>query len=249
MDIGDANLFYEEIGCGEPVLFLHSGYSRGILAFSGQIQPFYAEGYRGIYPDFRGHGRTVSDSLYWDSDLLAQDMLRFMVGLGLEQVHLVGYSTGGGVAYYLAARHPERIKTIITIGNGGSINDEGAEDYLPEALIRDGQWDFIEKNKQLHKDAHRGNWQEYCRMEVEDWKHHPKLSEEEWRRITMPMLLIAGDNDHYASRESLEAICSRCPQAQIYIAEGCGHGAHMPAQDAQGINRIMLDFLKQNKGK
>ena len=42
----DVNLYYEEIGYGEPVLFLHSGYSRGILAFSGQIQPFYAAGYR-----------------------------------------------------------------------------------------------------------------------------------------------------------------------------------------------------------
>lgn len=40
IDLGELQLFYEEIGYGEPVLFLHSGYSRGILAFSGQLQPF-----------------------------------------------------------------------------------------------------------------------------------------------------------------------------------------------------------------
>ena len=56
--INDLNLYYEEVGSGEPILFLHSGYSRGILAFSGQIQPFYSAGYQCILPDFRGHGRT-----------------------------------------------------------------------------------------------------------------------------------------------------------------------------------------------
>lgn len=52
--INDLDIFYEEIGWGEPILFLHSGYSRGVLAFSGQIQPFYAAGYRCLYPDYRG---------------------------------------------------------------------------------------------------------------------------------------------------------------------------------------------------
>ena len=54
IDLGELQLFYEEIGYGEPVLFLHSGYSRGILAFSGQLQPFYAAGYRCFYPDLQG---------------------------------------------------------------------------------------------------------------------------------------------------------------------------------------------------
>lgn len=40
IDLGELQLFYEEIGYGEPVLFLHSGYSRGILAFSGQLSLF-----------------------------------------------------------------------------------------------------------------------------------------------------------------------------------------------------------------
>lgn len=44
IDLGELQLFYEEIGYGEPVLFLHSGYSRGILAFSGQLQPFLCGG-------------------------------------------------------------------------------------------------------------------------------------------------------------------------------------------------------------
>ncbi len=38
--LNDLNMFYEEFGKGETVLFLHSHFSRGLLAFSGQILPF-----------------------------------------------------------------------------------------------------------------------------------------------------------------------------------------------------------------
>ena len=34
--LNDLNMFYEEFGRGETVLFLHSHFSRGLLAFSGQ---------------------------------------------------------------------------------------------------------------------------------------------------------------------------------------------------------------------
>lgn len=54
IDLGELQLFYEEIGYGEPVLFLHSGYSRGILAFSGQLQPFLCGGIPLLLSGFQG---------------------------------------------------------------------------------------------------------------------------------------------------------------------------------------------------
>lgn len=38
--LSDVNIYYEEFGKGETVLFLHSHFSRALLAFSGQILPF-----------------------------------------------------------------------------------------------------------------------------------------------------------------------------------------------------------------
>lgn len=61
-ELNGLNVFYEEFGRGETVLFLHSHFSRGLLAFSGQILPFSGQ-YRCLYPDFRGHGRTTCDDL------------------------------------------------------------------------------------------------------------------------------------------------------------------------------------------
>lgn len=55
------------------MLFLHSHFSRRLLAFSAQIQPFSGK-YRCLYPDFRGHGRTRCGSLAWNSCMITDDM-------------------------------------------------------------------------------------------------------------------------------------------------------------------------------
>ena len=87
--LNDLNMFYEEFGRGETVLFLHSHFSRGLLAFSGQILPFSGR-YRCLYPDFRGHGRTTCDDLTWNSRMIADDMALFLDKLGISQAHLIG---------------------------------------------------------------------------------------------------------------------------------------------------------------
>ena len=76
----DLELYYEEFGRGEALLFLHSHFSRGLLAFSAQILPFSGK-YRCLYPDFRGHGRTRCDSLEWNSRMIADAMADFMDAL------------------------------------------------------------------------------------------------------------------------------------------------------------------------
>ena len=239
-------MFYEEIGCGEPILFLHSAYSRGILAFSGQIQPFYAAGYKCFFPDFRGHGHTKCESLSWDSSLIAEDMISFLNSKNIEKVHLIGYSTGGGVAYYMASRYPERVQSIISIGNGGIINSDGSDNFLPEALLKKGSYTFIENVKQIHSDAHGGNWQEYLKQEVNDWNKHPSLDNQDWLKITMPMLLIAGENDHFSTKDQLINIKEKCPQAEIFIVKGCGHRPHFPNEECKSVNEKMITFLKRH---
>lgn len=246
LKVGDLSIYYEEIGTGEPVLFLHSAYSRGILAFCGQIQPFYSAGWHCYYPDLRGHGRTRCQDLTWDSARIAEDMVAFMDELNIDKANLVGYSTGGGIAYYMAARHPERVRSLVTIGNGGFVDAAGAGDYTPEALLARGETEFIEKMKALHADAHQSDWEEYLWQEVKDWRSHPALSDEEWKKVTMPMLLVAGEQDSFASAKNLEKIRQRCPQAQIFIVEGCGHRPHFPHEKVQKVNEKMLEFLREN---
>ncbi|WP_081757150.1 alpha/beta fold hydrolase [Gorillibacterium massiliense] len=241
--VGDCSVFYEDIGIGEPILFLHSGYSRGIVAFGGQIQPFFHT-YRCLLPDFRGHGRTKSACLDWDTPSIAEDMAGFLQALGIEKAHLIGYSLGGGVALHLAAKYPERVRSIVTIGCGGVADPVGADDYEPEALLRDGQTAFIERIKRLHAEAHGGDWQHHMRQSTRDWRLYPHLSEKGWLRLTMPMFCIAGEHDPFASEERLLAIQIRCPQANRWIVPDCGHRPHMPTDSVKEVNIRILEFLE-----
>ena len=242
--VKDCNIYYEDIGTGEPILFLHSGYSRGIIAFGGQIQPFFHT-YRCLLPDFRGHGRTTSESKDWDTPLIAEDMADFLQAMGIRKAHLLGYSLGGGVALHLASKHPELVKSIITIGCSGQADPAGSEDFEPESLIKNHQDAVIERMKSLHMDAHGGDWQHHMRMSVRDWRLYPSLSDGDWSKLTMPMLLIGGENDSFASPAKLAYMQSKCPQAETFSVPGGGHRPHMPTEQVKMVNERMLDFLKR----
>ena len=240
--IGDCSIYYEDIGIGDPVLFLHSGYSRGIIAFSGQIQPFFHT-YRCLLPDFRGHGRTRSVNKEWSTPAIAKDMTGFITEMNLGKVHLVGHSLGGGVALHLASKHPEMIRSITTIGCSGFADSPGADDYETETLIKNGQSELIELMKTIHNDAHGGDWQNFMRQSTLDWRRYPGITGEDWAKLTMPMLLIGGEKDTFASEENMLIMQALCTQAEIWIVPGGSHRPHMPMEQGKAVNERILAFL------
>lgn len=242
-EMPDLSLYYEDVGNGFPVLFLHSAYSRGILAFSGQIQPF-SHAYHGYYPDFRGHGRTRSDAPEWNTPMIAQDMAAFMQAQGIAQAHLVGYSLGGGVALYLAAERPDLVRSIITIGCGGVANAEGSDAYEPEAIEAAGNTALMDRIQAMHGEASGGDWRIHMRQSAKDWCEYPNLTQAQWEKLTMPMLLIGGEKDTFAAPECLLAMQAKCPQAQVYVVPGAGHSPHMPMEQGRAVTERMLAFLE-----
>lgn len=239
VDIDGLNLYYEEFGRGKTVLFLHSHFSRGLLAFSGQIIPFSGQ-YRCLYPDFRGHGRTVCEDLTWNSRMVADDMAHFLDKLNIEQAHIIGYSCGAYVGCYMAAGYPGKVKSLVTIGGAAYPRPDGAADFLPENLVKNGETDFIEDIKARHHDAHRGDWQTYLRNTVDDWQQHPSLTDAEWKNITCPAFFINGEHDPFGTCEELQ---EKVPSAKIYRVPGGGHRPHFVGEQINDINARILDFL------
>lgn len=237
----DLNMFYEEFGRGETLLFLHSHFSRGLLAFSGQILQFSGN-YRCLFPDFRGHGRTVCKSLDWNSRVVADDMADFIDALEIKSVHLIGYSMGAYVGCYMASKYPDRVKSLVTIGGGAYPRPDGADDFLPENLLKDGKTDFIEDMKIRHYDAHRGDWQIYLKNTVADWKSHPNLTDKEWETIKCPCLFINGENDPFGTCKELQ---DKVPDSKIYEVKESGHRPHFVGEQAETVNKIIFDFLEE----
>ena len=239
-ELNGLNMFYEEFGRGETVLFLHSHFSRGLLAFSGQIIPFSGK-YRCLFPDFRGHGRTICDDLTWNSRMVADDMAMFLDKLKIKQAHIIGYSCGAYVGCYMAAKYPQKVKSLVTIGGAAYPRPEGATDFLPENLLKNGNMDFIEDMKVRHSEAHKGDWQTYLRNTVADWQQSPNLTETEWKSISCPAFFINGENDPFGTCEELQ---EKVPYAIIYKVMGGSHRPHFVGEQIEDINSRILDFFK-----
>lgn len=237
--LNDLDLFYEELGTGEPILFLHSHFSRGILAFGAQIQPFQGD-YRCLFPDFRGHGRTRCESLAWDSRRIAEDMAAFLDALGIARAHLIGYSCGAYVGLYLAANHPEKVRSLVTIGGGAYPRPAGSEEFLPERLLEQGNEKLIREMQLRHQEAHRGDWQTFLRQTVDDWRSHPRLTEEEWHSITCPAFFINGEQDPFGTCAELK---EKIPHGAAYEVRDSGHRPHFVMEQGREINMRIYEFL------
>jgi pimeloyl-ACP methyl ester carboxylesterase len=73
----------------------------------------YLEGYRCVLPDQRGYspGARPSDPEAYRLPRMVEDALGILDALGLERAHVVGHDFGAAVAWQLAARHPDRVRT------------------------------------------------------------------------------------------------------------------------------------------
>jgi len=238
-------MYYEQMGVGDPVLFLHSGFSRGILAFSSQMLDFQRR-YTSYFPDFRGHGRTRSDSLIWSTPQHVEDIIEFMNQQHIPKAHFIGYGMGGGVSFHCAVSHPNRIASLTSIGQCGFVACEGSEDFEPEWLLQNGREDFINSMIERHLEAHQGDWQEFLRQKVKDWRTYPRLSDEELSSIACPTLLIAGQYDELAPEDDLKRATALIRNSRYVIVPGCSHRPHMSGENPSFVNETILQFLKDH---
>jgi len=248
-DLDTGRIFYEEIGAGEPIIFLHNAFSRGIIAFSAQMSAFQTQ-YRCIFPDLRGHGRTISDNLNWTIPQLADDIIELMNAIEIKKAHIIGYSMGGGVALYAAAKYPERISSLVTIGAASCVTEgikSNADNCELHILKNEEDKRFIELLKKNHYDAHDGDWRAFVKTSVNNWRKYPDLASEELGRIACPSMFISGANDNSIKEEHILKLAETVPNSISRVIEGCGHGPHLIGEKPEVMNKIILEFLNGTK--
>jgi pimeloyl-ACP methyl ester carboxylesterase len=111
-DVNGLHLYFETHGEGRPLVLLHGGLGSGEM-FGPTIPALAAAGHQVIVPDLQGHGRTADIDRPIDVRLMADDIAALIGHLGLEQVDVVGYSLGGGVALFAAVRYPELVRKVV----------------------------------------------------------------------------------------------------------------------------------------
>ncbi|MGH3561374.1 MAG: alpha/beta fold hydrolase, partial [Mycobacterium sp.] len=127
IDVGGTRFVYRQLGAntGVPVIFLNH-----LAAVLDNWDPRVVDGvaarHQVITFDNRGVGASkgkTPDSI----SAMARDAVAFIRALGFDQVDLLGFSLGGGVAQVIALEEPALVRRIILAGTGpaggGGINE------------------------------------------------------------------------------------------------------------------------------
>ena len=74
--------------------------------------------HRLIAPDVRGHGRSDKPPGAYSVPLFAADLAAFCDRRGLSGVHVAGISMGGMLAFELAVRRPDLVRSLVIVNSG-----------------------------------------------------------------------------------------------------------------------------------
>src|SRR4051812_32382724 len=108
-------IYYKDWGVGPAVTMSH-GWPLSADAWDGQMLFLAQNGFRVIAHDRRGHGRSTQTSSGNDMNTYADDLATLIETLDLDDITVVGHSTGGGeVARYIGRHGTARVAKAVLI--------------------------------------------------------------------------------------------------------------------------------------
>jgi pimeloyl-ACP methyl ester carboxylesterase len=133
--VNGVELFYEEAGAGEPVVFSHE-FAGDARSWGPQVHAL-ARRYRCITYNHRGFppSSVPDDPGAYSQDLLVEDLRALLDHLSIERAHLVGLSMGGNVVLNFALRYPERCRGVVVAGCGAGTVDREAFEQNVEQIV------------------------------------------------------------------------------------------------------------------
>jgi pimeloyl-ACP methyl ester carboxylesterase len=101
---------YDVQGAGDPLLLIPY-LSADHACYAFQL-PAYTKRVSCISVDLPGSGESDKPEGPYSTEAYADQLAAFMAVIGVERAHVAGVSLGAAVAMHLAARHPERVRSL-----------------------------------------------------------------------------------------------------------------------------------------
>jgi pimeloyl-ACP methyl ester carboxylesterase len=109
---------YADSRAGGPIILLTSPWPESLLAFR-RVWPALARTARLVAMDLPGFGHSESRSDVFTPSAMGEFLLRFIAVRGLGTPHLVAPDVGASAALFLAARHPDAVRSLV-VGGGAA---------------------------------------------------------------------------------------------------------------------------------
>lgn len=258
----DVRLSYFVSGAGTPVTLLH-GFTQSGRSWLELISKM-PEGHQWIVPDLRGHGDTRTPAGEPCSmDACLRDLEMLWHHLGVTSTHLVGYSMGGRLALHVAARRPERILSLLTIGAHAGLEPEAREgrrlgdEALASRIESDGLEAFVNywSRLPLFAGLERRGPAFVAKMRAERMSNHGAglacslrgtgagVMEPLWddlSHLAVPCTFVAGQLDHgYVN--AARRLAAAVPDGRVEVVPRAGHTVHLERPDA--FARVLAGHL------
>jgi pimeloyl-ACP methyl ester carboxylesterase len=246
---GETAVHYVEHGAGRPVLVLH-GAGVDHREAEACFEPVFDDvaGFRRIYPDLPGMGRTAADGLSSAEDVL-DTLLAFAAEVtdGAEYL-LIGHSAGGYYAQAMAAREPARVVGLalvcpllpglrdvpehrVVVG-AGELGDDVFRSYF--VVQTPGMLERYERHVRpaaaLVDQAALERIGERWELAIDPGPAYPG-----------PTLVVAGRLDSVVGYAAAVDLVDRYPHASLAVVDDAGHA--LPHEQPDLLRALITDWL------
>ena len=253
----DAEIFYEVIGSGPPVVLLHPFPANHDL-WKPAAQALISR-YRVILPDLRGHG----DSGLGDGPAVmekhAEDLRRVLDNEQVGRAPFVGVSIGGYVLFEFWRRHSSRVQALVlcdTKAQADTAEARAARLQAAAVVIERGTEPFFESMlpKLMGKTTHRtrpdlveGALRMMRKMSpqgvasVQRGMAERPDSVETLKTINVPTLLLTGDEDILTGTGEAELMRRYIRGSEMNVIPKAGH--YSPWEQPEEVGKLLRGFL------
>jgi pimeloyl-ACP methyl ester carboxylesterase len=256
---------YEQQGEGEPLLLIpYLAADHACYAF--QVAD-YAKRFTCIAIDLRGTGESDKPPGKCTTEMYADDVAAFMQAIGIDRAHVAGLSLGAATGMWLAAKYPERVKSL-SLHSGWTATDSyirtivGGWQLMARALNSTAEmvirgifpWCFtpdLYARRPEYVDALADFVRGRPAQPVDAFLQqadaviaHDAVAE--LAKIVAPTQITFGRHDAITSTRFADPLRNGIRNSELHVFEDC---AHAPLyENVADFNAVTLGFLERNAG-
>jgi len=260
-------LFYEETGAGEPLVFVHE-FAGDFRSWEPQVR-YFSRRYHCIAYNARGYppSGVPADTASYSQERAWRDIEAVLDHLGLDRAHVIGLSMGGFATLHFGLNRPERARSLVVAGCGYGAEGNQRERFQHEAaatadLIESkGMGSFAETYSlgptrvQLENKDPRG-WREFRDQLGEQsakgsastmrgvQRNRPSIFDlqDAMRALRVPTLIMTGDEDEPCLVPNV-FMKRVIPSSALVVLPNSGHAINL--EEPALFNAAVEEFLSQ----
>lgn len=261
----NVKLYYEEVGAGTPILFIHE-FASDHRGWEPQMREF-GKRYRCITYSARGYtpSDVPEDASAYTYKHVMRDAVAVLDHLKIDAAHLVGLSMGGYTALQVALNHPKRVRSMVLAGAGSgserwftanfhkhsqAIGDqferEGSHAVAKSYGLSASRIPFLIKDPRGFADfaarlaEHDARGSAYTSRGFQGGRPSLYDFEAEIKNCGTPALIVVGDEDDRCIEPSL-FLKQALPASGLVMMPKTGHVVNLEEPDL--FNRVIGEFL------